>query len=63
MRPCLIKQNVGREREQDRGRLTSSLAWNKYSLPSCKLLGEKAQGRAKNLYLACQCFCELSILP
>lgn len=24
-----------------RGQLTSSLAWNKYSFPSCKLLGER----------------------
>lgn len=29
------------ERGRSRGQLTSSLAWNKYSFPSCKLLGEK----------------------
>lgn len=47
VRPCLIKPSTGREREQGRKRLTSSLAWNRYSFPSCKLLGEKAQGELR----------------
>ena len=25
----------------EKGQLTSSLAWNRYSFPSCKLLGER----------------------
>lgn len=36
-----------RGRGRRRGQLTSSLAWNKYSFPSCKLLGEKRNVRAE----------------
>lgn len=32
---------MGRRVWAERGQLTSSLAWNKYSFPSCKLLGER----------------------
>lgn len=65
VRPCLIKPPVlaGRESTAGRGRLTSSLAWNRYSLPSCKLLGEKVQGELRTCLWHCQWCCELGILP